>query len=180
MTLIPVDAPRFEEMHDVVKLYVQNVNPTAISRQLGIKRVDVMKHIQEWRDSTVGMDIMKDRVEELIATTDAHYSVLIGKLYEIVAEVDTEAGDYKARAAFLSQKLSALKAIADLEAKRIDLMQKSGMLEAADLGDELAEMEETKQLLMSVLDEELCKPCKTRVMRRLRPGEEEVVTINAE
>lgn len=169
MSLVPIEQPRFEEMNEVVELYIKNVNPTAIARQLGIRRVDVMAHIDDWKSTAVGMDLMKDRVEELIAATDAHYSHLIGKLYEVVYEVDADLGDPKSRAAFLSQKLSALKAIAELEAKRIDLMQKSGLLEAADLGNELAEMEEAKAMLLTILDEELCASCRNRVMIRIRP-----------
>src|SRR5690349_7770841 len=88
MSLMPIESPRFEEMNDVVELYIKNVNPTKIAKQLGLRRVDVLNHIEEWRKSAVGTEVMKDRVEELITSMDTHYSMLIQKAYEIIEEVD--------------------------------------------------------------------------------------------
>lgn len=183
MTLMPVneEALRFEEMHEVVTLYVQNINPTKIASKMGIRRVDVLNHIEEWKKSAVGMDIMKDRVEELIASMDEHYSLLIQKAYEIIEEVDRESELEKStmtRAQMLSQKLGALKAISDFESKRIDVLQKSGLLEAADMGDELAEMETEMNRWMDIMEEELCSVCKPRVMGRLvKPNDSVVVVV---
>lgn len=171
MSLMPYqDDQRFEEMHEVIKLYIKNVNPTAIAREVGIRRVDVLSHIEEWRKTAVGSQAMKDRVDELITTMDEHYSMLIQKAYEIITEVDELRNDGKetmTRSQMLSQKKGALDLIAKLEKDRIDILQKSGLLEAADLGDELAAMEEQKQMLIHILSEELCNHCKPKVMGRI-------------
>lgn len=175
MSLMPVEAPRFEEMQSVVELYVQNINPTQIAKQLGLRRVDVLRHIEEWKNSAAGMEVMKDRVETLIATMDEHYSTLIRKAYEIIEEVDRPLDDDEkrketmTRSQMLSQKKGALDLIAKLEKDRIDILQKSGLMEMDHLGDELAEMEEQKAAILSIFEEEgvLCPSCKPRVLGRL-------------
>lgn len=184
MSLMPMETPRYDEMRDVVELYVQNVNPTQIAKQLGLRRVDVLNHIDDWRKSAVGMEFMKDRVETLLAGMDEHYSTLIRKAYEIVEEVDSidrsSEKETMTRSQMLSQKKGALDLIAKLEKDRIDILQKSGLMEIDHLGDELAEMEEQKAAIMSIFEEEgvLCPACKQRVMGRLAAvlGGGEVVT----
>lgn len=172
MSLLPAESPRYEEMQQVVELFVQNVNPTQIAKRLGLRRVDVLNHIDEWKSSAAGMEVMKDRVETLIATMDEHYSTLIRKAYEIVDEVDTLAKSDKetmTRSQMLSQKKGALDLIAKLEKDRIDILQKSGLLEMDHLGDELAQMEEQKAAILSIFEEDgiLCQHCKQKVMGRL-------------
>lgn len=171
MSLMPVETPRFEEMQQVVELYVQNVNPTQIAKRLGLRRVDVLNHIDEWSRSARGMEVMKDRVETLIASMDEHYSTLIRKAYEIVEEVDSidRSSDKETmtRSQMLSQKKGALDLIAKLEKDRIDILQKSGLLEMDHLGDELAEMEEQKQIILDILEYDLCTNCKPVVMAKI-------------
>lgn len=170
-----METPRYDEMRDVVELYVQNVNPTQIAKQLGLRRVDVLKHIEEWKESAAGMEVMKDRVETLIASMDEHYSTLIRKAYEIVEEVDRPLDEDEkkketmTRSQMLSQKKGALDLIAKLEKDRIDILQKSGLMEIDHLGDELAEMEEQKAAILSIFEEEgvLCPSCKPKVLGRL-------------
>jgi hypothetical protein len=167
------DGARYQEMYDVVRLFVKNKNPTEIARELGLRRVDVIKHIDDWRTSVVHSDMMKERVDELIGVMDEHFGILIQKAYEVIEEVDRPIDDDSkrketmTRSQMLSQKMNAIKTIADLEGKRIDILQKSGLLEAADLGDELAAMEEQKQMLVQILSEELCDYCKPKVMGRI-------------
>lgn len=175
MSLVPQgDEARYEEMAEVVSLFVQNLKPAAIAKHMGIRKVDVDAHLEEWRKSAVGSDLMKERVEELITSMDEHYSILIGKAREVIDEVDNSFADAnKGKGAMLAQKLGAIKTIQSLESDRIDILQKSGLLEAADLGDELAAMEEQKELLMTILDEELGPECRKRVMRRIRENASE-------
>jgi hypothetical protein len=189
MTLLPTtntEVERFTEMSEVIEAYlIDKKNPTQIARESGLRRVDVINHIEEWKRTAVGTDLMKDRVEELIATLDQHYNKLIQKTYEIIEEVDRESELEKStmtRAQMLSQKLGALKAIADFEAKRIDVLQKSGLLEAADLGDELAAMEEQRDAILTIMEDELCSACKPKVLGRLAAlitGNQPVVVVNA-
>lgn len=166
MSLLPAEQPRYEEMAQVVELYIKNENPTAIARHLGIPRKEVLNHIDEWRNGAVGQEVMKERVEELIATMDEHYSSLIRKYYEIIEEVDNYVGESVTHQ-LMAQKANAIKGIAELERQRIDMLQKSGLLEAADMGAEIAAMEEKHAVLIDILKTELCDVCKPRVMQRL-------------
>lgn len=171
MSLLPVESPRWEEMNSVVELYIKNVNPTKIAKQLGLRRVDVLSHIDEWKSSAVGSEAMKDRVDELITTMDEHYSLLIQKAYEIVTEVDELKNSDKetmTRSQMLSQKKGALDLIAKLEKDRIDILQKSGLLEAADVGAELAEMEAKYDRVMDLLEEHLCDQCTMKILGPLQ------------
>lgn len=177
MSLLPVEQPHFEEMNAVIELFVQNVNPTAIARQLDIRRVDVLHYIEEWKQASIGSDVMRDRVETLIASMDEHYTQLIRSAYSVIEEVDAVYDEEDtdklekmsrkwgtmSRAQMLSQKMNAIKTIADLESKRIDMLQKAGLLEAADFGDQLAAFEEEKQFLKDVLKEHLCSSCSKKV-----------------
>lgn len=172
MSLMPQydDSPRFLEQRDVIERWVKNENPTAIARDMGIRRVDVLAHIDEWRKSNVGMDFMKGRVEDLIASMDEHYSLLIKKAYEVIDEVDELRKSDKetmTRSQMLSQKRAALDLIAKLEKDRISVLQQSGMLDAADVGDQLAEMEEKYENVMRLLEEHLCNDCTTKVLGAL-------------
>lgn len=173
MSLMPSidENERYAQMFDIVKRYVQNQNPTKIARDLGLRRVDVLKYIEEWKNSAVHSDMMKDRVDELISVMDEHFGILIQKSYEVIEEVDAPQDENRkatmTRSQMLSQKMNAIKTIADLEAKRIDILQKSGLLEAADLGDELVEMEDRQRELIRIISEELCTSCKPKVMGRI-------------
>lgn len=182
MSLDLIEQPRYEEMQKVVELYVQNKNATEIAKLTGLKRKDVVFHIEEYRKSAVNLDIMKERVEELISSMDLHFSQLITKAYEVIDEVDLPQDDNKkqtmTRSQMLSQKMSAIKTIADLEQRRIDVLQKSGLLEAADIGDQLVEMEDKYNELLDLLDEYLCDSCRGHIIGRLVQENETVVIVS--
>lgn len=177
------DEPRFVEMNRVIELYIQNVNPTKIAKEVGIRRVDVLDHIENWRKSSVGNEAMKDRVDELITSMDTHYSMLIQKAYEIIDEVDELKKSDKetmTRSQMLSQKKGALDLIAKLEKDRIDILQKSGLLEAADVGDQLADMQAEMDSVMELLDTVLCDSCKLAVKGTLANENPSVVVVHSE
>lgn len=179
-SLAMADSPRYEEMQQVVELYVQNVNPTEIAKRLSLRRADVVSHIEEYRKSAVNLEIMKDRVEELITSMDAHYSMLINKAYEIIAEVDDKnSGDKETmtRSQMLSQKANAIKIIQSLEKDRIDILQKSGLLEAADIGDQLVEMEQQYNELLDLIEHELCDECFPKIVGKLRDDEDDAKRV---
>lgn len=170
--LVPiVQGKRYEQQYDVVTRYAANLSPTQIARELKIPRKQVMEHIEEWRSSAIGMEVLRDRMEELLATMDNHYTQLIRKGHEVINYVDEQAegGHMTMTAAqMLGQKTAAIKLIATLEKDRIDMLQKTGMLEINNLGDEIAQLEEQKKVIIEILTDELCKMCKPAVMARLQ------------
>lgn len=184
--MITGEEPRFVEMNEVIELYIKNVNPTKIAKEVGIRRVDVLEHIDNWKRTAVGSEAMKDRVDELISTMDEHYSMLIQKAYEVIDEVDrpldedSKRKETMTRSQMLSQKMNAIKTIADLESKRIDVLQKSGLLEAADVGDQLAEMEAEMEKVMEILDSVLCDECHPKVLGALAKDNDTVIVVHGE
>jgi hypothetical protein len=59
--------------------------------------------------------------------------------------------------------------IADVEQKRIDMLQKAGLLENNEMSAQLLETERKQEILMSILKEVTseCNHCKMEVAKRL-------------
>lgn len=157
-------------MNEVLALYVKNTPVAQIAREKGLTRKEVEAHLAEWRKSAIGSEFLKDRVDELMVLMDEHFSTLIQEGWKTLEEVDDAiAGEEGITAAILGARTAAIKAIADLESKRVDTLQKAGLLEAADLGDELADMEDRMGKVIRILSEVSlhCPNCKSEVARRI-------------
>ena len=161
-----------DQINKVVSEYLKGDDPTVISKTLGMPRVRVVGYITEWRGMISNNEAIRARAKEALASADQHYSRLIGKAYEVIDSADQNTN--------LSAKTNAIKLIADMESKRIDMLQKSGMLENKELAEELAENERKQEVLEAILKEVVsdCDHCKHEVMRRLAtvaPPDEAVV-----
>ena len=152
---------RVEQMNRVVERYLKGENPTQIARAVGLKRAEMLTYIDEYKDIARNDDEVKERAREALHSADKHISMIIERAWETVEQAD-DAGDIKTKAA-------VLKNLADIEGKRVDMLQKAGLYDDAALGDELAEMEEKQQILISILKEVTsdCDHCKVEVARRL-------------
>lgn len=153
---------RYEQINKVAQMYIKGTtNPTTISKELGIKRAEAISLIEEWRDIARGNDDIREQAAEALQQGIQHYSIIVERFWETVEQADV-AADYKT-------KNSVLKNIADVEAKKIDMLQKAGLYDDASMGDELAEMEEKQAILISILKEVTasCDHCKLEVARRL-------------
>jgi hypothetical protein len=153
---------RYEQINRVAQIYIKGTtNPTTIAKQLGIKRAEALDLIDEWKSIARNNDDVKDQASEALQAGIQHYSMIVERLWETVEQADDD-GDIKT-------KNAVLKNIADIEAKKIDMLQKAGLYDDASLGDELAEMEEKQQILISILKEVTsdCDHCKVEVARRL-------------
>ena len=51
----------------------------------------------------------------------------------------------------LSAKTSAIKLVMDIESKRIDMLQKAGLLENKELAEEMVEIERRQEVLVGIL-----------------------------
>lgn len=153
---------RYEQINQVAQLYLKGTtNPTTISKELGIKRAEAISLIEEWREIARGNDDIREQAAEALQQGIQHYSMIVARFWETVEQADT-ADDYKT-------KNAVLKNIADVEAKKIDMLQKAGLVGEGSIGDELAEMEEKQAILVSILKEVTanCDHCKIEVARRL-------------
>ena len=162
MSISVVESDRFELMEKVADLTMKGTGPGIIAKQLGITRVEVKNLQQDYRDALSNDQEARDMARDYLNMMVKHYDGLIAKFYDLLDDMDTL--DWNAAAA--AQKSGALKAIADLDAKRVDALQKAGLLDSAELGDELAKFEEEKAMVLSVLTD-LCTVCSPKVADRI-------------
>lgn len=164
----------FDTMNKVVEELLKGNNPTTIAKTLGMKRVDVLDHIETWRGLVKSDNNIQQRAKEALSGADQHYAMIIQRAWETVEQADQNDQ--------LNIKAQSLKLIADVEGKRIDMLQKAGLLENNELGDQLIETERKQEVLMSILRDVTsdCSHCKFEVARRLSEasGKVEAVVIN--
>jgi hypothetical protein len=154
-------ADHYDRMNMVVSELLKGNNPTSIATLTGFKRAEVVELIDEWKKVVHNDSGARDRAKEAISGADQHYAMLIKEAWKTVEDAD-QAGQ-------LSVKSGALKLIADIEGKRIGMLQEVGLLDNAELAGQLAETERKQEILVSILKETTasCPKCKMDVARRL-------------
>lgn len=159
-----VDADAFSHIEKVADLYVKGVtSPYTIARRLGIKAVEAKAAIEQWHEiiqnDAEARDVARDHLNAMVK----RYDKLLQEANENLDRLNSLEFDEK-----ISAQINAtLKNIADFDAKRVDLLQKAGLLDAHELGDELAEREQREAMLLNILRNDLCDHCKVTVRDRL-------------
>lgn len=150
-----------EEVNRVASEYIKGLNESEISKELDIPRARVSALLREWKSMASNSEAVRARAREALSGADQHYSKLIKQAYEVIEEATTNSN--------LSAKTAAIKLILDIESKRIDMLQKAGLLENKELADQLLETERKQELLMKILVEVSgsCPTCKPKVLSRL-------------
>ena len=154
-------ADHFDRMNKVVEELLRGNNPTQIATLTGLKRADVIGLIDEWKSVVHNDTSARERAKEAISGADQHYAMLIKEAWKTVEDAD-QAGQ-------LSVKSGALKLIADIEGKRIGMLQEVGLLDNAELAGQIAESERKQEVLVRILKEVTasCPKCKMEVAKRL-------------
>jgi hypothetical protein len=154
-------ADHFDRMNKVVEELLRGNNPTQIATLTGLKRADVIGLIDEWKNVVHNDTSARERAKEAISGADQHYAMLIKEAWKTVEDAD-QAGQ-------LSVKSGALKLIADIEGKRIGMLQEVGLLDNAELAGQIAESERKQEILVRILKEVTasCPKCKMEVAKRL-------------
>ena len=154
-------ADHFDRMNKVVEELLRGNNPTQIATLTGLKRADVIGLIDEWKNVVHNDTSARERAKEAISGADQHYAMLIKEAWKTVEDAD-QAGQ-------LSVKSGALKLIADIEGKRIGMLQEVGLLDNAELAGQIAESERKQEVLVRILKEVTasCPKCKMEVAKRL-------------
>lgn len=132
-----------DQVNRVVGEYLKGNDPTKISKQLDIPRTKVVSLIKEWQTLASDNTAIRARAKEALAAADEHYSRLISQSYEVIDEATTTAN--------LNAKTSAIKLVMDLESKRIEMLQKAGLLENKELAEEMLEIERKQEILVNIL-----------------------------
>lgn len=172
-----IDLPQhMDKMNTVVEKLLQGNSATQIATLTGYQRKEVVELIDEWKNIVHNDTATRDRAKEAISGADQHYAMLIKEAWKTVEDADTQGQ--------LSVKSGALKLIADIETKRIGMLQSVGVLENNELASQVAEAERKQDVLVGILKEvtSTCPKCKLDVAKRLSQitGIVEPVLINSE
>jgi NADH:ubiquinone oxidoreductase subunit E len=163
-----------DQVNRVVGEYLKGNDPTKISKQLDLPRTKVVSLIKEWQHLVSDNSAIRARAKEALAAADEHYSRLISQAYEVIEEATTTAN--------LGAKTNGIKLVMDLESKRIEMLQKAGLLENKELAEEMLEIERRQEILMVILKDIAAEhpEIRDKVMKRLSDASQklsETVTI---
>ncbi len=166
----------FDRMNKVVEELLKGNTPGKIATITGFNRKEVVELIDEWKSVVHNDSNMRDRAREAISGADQHYAMLIQEAWKTVQQADVQDA--------LNVKATTLKLIADIEAKRIGMLQSVGVLENTEIAAQIAETEKKQELLVGILKEVTaqCSHCKLEVAKRLSQitGVVEAVVIHPE
>jgi hypothetical protein len=154
-------AVHFDRMNKVVEELLKGNSASQIATLTGFSRKEVLEFIDEWKSVVHNDNSLRDRAKEAISGADQHYAMLIKEAWKTVEDADTQGQ--------LNVKAGALKLIADIETKRIGMLQSVGVLENNELASQIAEAERKQEILVKILKEvtSSCPKCKMDVARRL-------------
>ncbi len=162
-----------DEVNKVVTEYLKGQDPTKISKDLDMPRTRVVALINEWKVMASANEAIRARAKEALAIADTHYNKLIAKSYEVIDEASLTNN--------LGAKTQAIKLVMDIESKRIDMLQKAGLLENKELAEEMLQIEKKQEILMGILRDIASEYPQIRdeIMRRLSDiaKKDEVITI---
>jgi hypothetical protein len=162
-----------DEMNKVVEKYLQGEDATQISKELVMPRQKVVSHLNQWKTMAADNAAIRARAKEALVAADTHYNKLISKAYEVMDEATTVAN--------LAAKNGAIKLVLDIESKRIDMLQKAGLLENKELAEEMIEIERKQDILKGILQDIASEhpEIRDKIMRRLSDiaKNQETITI---
>jgi hypothetical protein len=162
-----------DEINKVVEKYLQGTEPTQISKELDLPRTKVVAHINQWKLMAADNAAIRARAKEALVVADTHYNKLINKAYEVIDEATTISN--------LGAKTAGIKLVLDIESKRIDMLQKAGLLENKELAEEMLEIERRQDILKDILKDIAAEHPEVRdkIMRRLSEvsKNQEVITV---
>jgi hypothetical protein len=162
-----------DQMNKVVSKYLEGGDPTKIAKDLGLARTKVVALLEEWKIAASNNAAIRERAREALSAADTHYSKLIQQAYEVIDDATTTAN--------LTAKTTAIKLVLDIESRRIDMLQKAGLLENKELAEEMIEIEKRQDILVGILRDIATEhpEIRDKIMRRLSDASKnnEVITV---
>lgn len=132
----------YETMNQVIDIYLTGeLDPGKIAKRLGLRRVDVIQYIDEWRAVAATNEMLQDRAREAITAMDRHFSLILKEQWGIVNDPMT---DNRTKGATLKQ-------ISEVESKRQEMLMKAGFYDDAGIGEEMAALEEKYDAIKEIL-----------------------------
>jgi hypothetical protein len=167
-------ADKFDQMNKVVEELLKGNTPAQIAKTLDLTRVQVDTNIEIWKRMVHDNTLIRERAKEALAGADEHYNMLIKEAWATLQQADQQDSP--------GIKTQVLKLIADIEAKRIDMLNKAGVLEKDNIADQIIENERKQEVLVGILRDvtSSCDHCKWEVAKRLQEvtGQVEAVQVD--
>jgi hypothetical protein len=159
-------------VNQVASEYLKGLDASQISKELDIPRQRVLSLLSDWREMAASNQAIHARAKEALAGADQHFSGLIKKAYEVIDVADQNAN--------LTSKTQAIKLIADIESKRLEMLQKAGLLDNKEIAEQIVEMERKHEILIKILKDIASEypSIRQQVMERLSQVQNEVIIID--
>jgi hypothetical protein len=164
----------FERMDLIVTEYLKGRSVREIAKTVDMASTTVNSYLKEWRGLASNNELMKERATLALRNVDTHYDKLINTAYGILADAEL--------ANSLTQRLAVVKAIADMEKVRIDLLQKAGVLEDNQMANQIMETERKQAILVEILKDTVgpCPRCRGIVQEKLSKITNDIVILKAD
>lgn len=167
---------RYQQMDEVITLHLEGKNESAIAKILKIPRADVLVYVQDFKSIARNDELLRERAQETVHEFDQTQNRIISEMWRVVNDAE-DAGDLKTRA-------TSLKNLSDITAKRVEVLQKAGLISDAGMGDQIAEQQEQNEQVMAILRDVTakCNQCKFEVAHRIGKitGKVEPVTVESD
>jgi hypothetical protein len=159
-------------VNTVAAEYLKGYDASQISKQLDLPRQKVLSLLNDWRTMAANNQAIHARAKEALAGADQHFSGLIKKAYEVIEVADQNAN--------LTSKTQAIKLIADIESKRLEMLQKAGLLDNKEIAEQIIEMERKHEILITLLKDIASEhpEIRNKIMERLSSIQSEVIIID--
>jgi hypothetical protein len=167
-------ADHFEQMNKVVAEFIKGNNVNQIAKSFGMKPLQINQMLSNWRELMQGDTGIRERAKEALGAADQHYSMIIKEAWATVEQANEQDA--------LNIKAQALKLVADVEGKRIDMLQKAGVLERNEMANQILETERKQEVLVGILRDVTasCPNCKQEVAKRLSEVTNRVEVISVD
>lgn len=138
-------ADKYDLMNQVVTEMLKGSSPKEIATTFSISRAKVLELQNEWKNIVHNDSNIHARAREALAAADQHYNLIISRAWETADQADTNQQ--------YGIKVQALKLVADTEQKRLDMLNKAGVLENNELAEQVLETERKQKILIEILRE---------------------------
>jgi len=154
-------AERYQRQNKVIELHLEGHSPNVIAKKLSYKYKEVVEHIAEFNEISKNDEMLRERGRQSVHNYDESINRVQREMWRLAQDAE-DAGDLKTRG-------TILKSIADTQAKRVEVLQKSGILADNKIVEEMAATEEKMRVLTEILREvsRHCDNCRVEVARQL-------------
>lgn len=171
-----------DNQESIIDKFVRGMKPTDIAKEVNLPRKEVLALIRQWRETVQNDNESRDVARDALNVMVEHYDRLIKKFYDLADDIREQMNINGSTPQWTKELRGVLDSIAGLEAKRVDQLQKAGLYDNNQMGDELAQMEKEKDIIIDILKNDLCNRCRPGVMQKIgeMTGRVEVVVVQSE